>query len=119
MGHLLTTEGLLPDPEKITAVQNMQAPTEVKAKFLPHPSDVCEPLQPLQTTLNGCGIQNMTWPSTLKQLVTQQHPVLKHYDLNEDVTLQCDASETGLGIALLKNGQPVAFAPQGQQSVYP
>jgi len=59
MGHLLTTEGLLPDPEKITAVQNMQTPTDVKArqrllgflnylaKFLPHLSDVCEPLRRL------------------------------------------------------------------------
>ena len=29
----------------------------------------------------------------------------------EGVTLQCDASEKGLGATLLQNGQPVAFAP--------
>ncbi|KAF7647500.1 hypothetical protein LDENG_00171570 [Lucifuga dentata] len=57
MGHLLTTEGLLLDPEKVAAIQNMQTPTDVKslqrflgfvnylAKFLPRLSDVCEPLQ--------------------------------------------------------------------------
>lgn len=30
--------------------------------------------------------------------------------MNEEVTLQCDASEKGLGAILLQNGQPVAFA---------
>jgi len=39
-----------------------------------------------------------------------KHPVLKYYDLQEEVTVQCDASEYGLGAALLQNGQPVAYA---------
>ena len=38
------------------------------------------------------------------------HPILKYYDCNAEVTLQCDASEKGLGAVLLQNGQPVAFA---------
>ena len=37
-------------------------------------------------------------------------PVLKYYDVQEPVVVQCDASEHGLGAALLQNGQPVAFA---------
>ena len=37
-------------------------------------------------------------------------PVLKFYDINDEVTLQCDASECGLGAALLQSGQPVAYA---------
>ena len=45
---------------------------------------------------------------TIKRLITH-HPVLKYYDLQEEVTLKGDASETGLGVALLQNGQPVAF----------
>ena len=45
----------------------------------------------------------------VKKLVTS-YPVLKYYDLNAEVTLQCDASEKGLGATLLQNGQPVAFA---------
>ncbi|KAI4897681.1 hypothetical protein NFI96_029695 [Prochilodus magdalenae] len=123
MGHLLTTEGLCPDPDKVAAVQNMQTPHDVKSlqrllgfvnylsKFLPHLSDVCEPLRRLTD-------KDVEWAwlsqheealRCIKQLVTQ-HPVLKYYDLNEEVTLQCDASETGLGAALLQNGQPIAFA---------
>ena len=36
-------------------------------------------------------------------------PVLKFYDLEEEATIQCDASEKGLGATLLQKGQPVSF----------
>ena len=36
--------------------------------------------------------------------------MLKYYDLKEEVTVRCNASEYGLGAALLQNGQPFAFA---------
>ena len=36
--------------------------------------------------------------------------MLKYYDVQEPVVVQCDASERGSGAALLQNGQPVAFA---------
>ena len=45
----------------------------------------------------------------VKHLVVN-HPVLRYYDCNEEVTIQCDASEKGLGATLLQKGQPVAFA---------
>ena len=45
----------------------------------------------------------------MKKLVVQ-HPVLKYYDVSEEVTLQREASERGLGATLMQNGQPVAFA---------
>ena len=38
------------------------------------------------------------------------HQFLKYYDINEEVTIQCDASERDLGATRLQNGQPVAFA---------
>ena len=37
-------------------------------------------------------------------------PVLRNYSLDEEVTLQCDKSQVGLGAVLLQNGRPVAFA---------
>ena len=52
LGHLVTKEGLKPDPEKVTAIFDMLAPTDVKevqrfggfvnylAKFLPSLSNV-------------------------------------------------------------------------------
>lgn len=47
----------------------------------------------------------------LKEMVTRT-PVLRYYNLKEEVTLQCDASQSGLGASLMQNGQPVAYASQ-------
>jgi len=48
---------------------------------------------------------------TLKKAITTT-PVLRYYNLQEEVTIQCDASQSGLGAAVTQNGQPVAYASQ-------
>ena len=45
----------------------------------------------------------------VKQALTNL-PVLQYYSLSQEVTIQCDASKTGLGAALLQDGKPVAYA---------
>ena len=123
MGHLLTADGLKPDDEKIRAIRHMPKPenkTDLQrfigfvnylAKFAPHLSQVCEPLRRLLD-------KNALWTwqkeqqkafKRAQEIVTMQ-PVLKYYSLTDEVTLQCDASEKGLGATLLQNNQPVAFA---------
>ena len=52
----------------------------------------------------------------MKRLVTSQ-PVLRYFDPKEEVALQVDASEKGLGVALLQKGQPVAFASRALTDV--
>ena len=37
-------------------------------------------------------------------------PVLRYYSLQDEVTIQCDASKDGLGATLLQNGQPACYA---------
>ena len=44
----------------------------------------------------------------VKQRVAD-YPVLRYYDVSLPVTIQCDSSETGMGAALLQEGQPVTF----------
>ena len=123
MGHVISRDGLEPDPSKVQAVQDMPKPTckqetlsllgfiNYLAKFLPRLSETAQPLRDL-TAKNA----RFIWASQhdkafaqIKQLVVS-HPILKYYDVSQEVTLQCDASERGLGAVLLQNGQPVAFA---------
>lgn len=123
MGHLLTQDGIQPDPDKVDAILNMPKPEDVEAvrrvigfvnylaKFLPGLSDVMDPLRKL-THLDA----EWTWNEThdkamaeIKALVTAA-PVLQYYDPTKELTLQCDSSGKGLGAALLQEGQPICYA---------
>ena len=42
------------------------------------------------------------------QTAVSSTPVLRYYTIKDEVMLQCDASQSGLGVALLQNEQPVA-----------
>ena len=84
MGHRLTSQV---SPETVV---------NYLSKFLPSLSDVCKPLRRLTD-------KDIDWTwlpahyaalETIKRLITH-HPVLKYYDLQDEVTLQGDASETG------------------------
>jgi len=123
IGHVATSEGLSIDPCKVLAIRDMPTPTNVAAvqrllglaqylsKFLPHLSDITKPLRDLtQKDIEWTwGSAQQTAFETLKTVVSSA-PVLRYYNLGEEVTLQCDASQSGLGVALLQGGQPVAYA---------
>ena len=45
----------------------------------------------------------------LKVLLTQS-PTLAYFDPSKQLDIQCDASKSGLGAALLQDGRPIAYA---------
>ena len=123
IGHLLCPDGLRPDPNKVKAILKMPTPADKQSlqrllgmitylgKFLPHLSDVTEPLRRLLD-------RDVEWHwddaheaalNQVKQLITRE-PVLRYFDNTKEVTLQCDASESGLGAVIMQEGQPVAFS---------
>ena len=129
IGHVLTDKGPKPDPGKIKAMLEMPKPTDVSGvqringfvnylcKFLPRLSDACEPLRKLTA-------KDVEWHWTeqqdqaferIRQLVTAA-PVLRYYEPKEELTLQSDASQTGLGAVLTQSGQPLAFASRAALS---
>ena len=123
MGHLLTSTGLKPDPAKVEAITNMPKPQDIEgvqrlngfinylAKFLPKLSEVMEPIRRLTrkdiqwqwSTEQDKAFQNV------QKLVTEA-PILSYYDPSNELTIQCDASQSGLGAALLQNGRPIEYA---------
>ena len=123
IGHLLTSNGVKADPTKIDVIQNLTKPTDVQgvrrimgmvnylAKFLPKLSDISEPLRRLtrkETQFNWATEHDQAF-SEIKKLVAEP-PLLKYYDPSKPLVLQCDASEKGLGAALLQEDRPLAYA---------
>ena len=123
MGHLITSKGLEPDLDKVRAVKEMPEPTtkqelksllgfvNYRSKFLPKLSEVAQPLRDL-TAKEAKFIWSTQHAKSFEEIreLVAEHPVLKYYDPSEEAMIQCNASEVGLGAALMQNGQPVAFA---------
>ena len=122
-GHLLTTEGLKPDPEKVRAIVEMPRPknrddilrlngmVNYLSRFLPHLSDVMKPLRDLtHKDAEWCwdDLQDKAW-NDVKTLIASA-PVLAYYKPTEVLEIQCDSSQSGLGAALMQNGHPIAYA---------
>ena len=123
VGHLITKDGLKPDPEKVKAMNDMPHPTckqstrrllgfvTYLSKFLPHLSTVTEPIRQLlkEEVMFEWGSPQEQAFQDIKRLCTSC-PVLKFYDVDKPVEIQCDASSTGLGAILLQEGKPVAYS---------
>ncbi|VDI61502.1 Hypothetical predicted protein [Mytilus galloprovincialis] len=93
----------MPKPTDVSGVRRIIGFVTYLSKFLPKLSDICEPLRKL--TLKDsefCWIENHDKAlEEIKRLVTAE-PVLKYYDPKLQLTVQSDASQTGLGAALCK-----------------
>ena len=119
MRHQLTAEGLKLDPNEVRAIANMIIPTctdiaGVRSKFgtitylsqfLPQLSTMCEPLRSL-THQDVEWEWSITEQEAFKQTcqIVSSAPVLKYYDIKQELTIQRDASESGIAAALMQNG---------------
>ena len=123
IGHVATDKSLRADPTNVDAITRMPPPTDVAgvqrllgmaqylAKFLPHLTDVTKPLREL-THKDVEWVWDKPQEDAFQKLqkAIMNTPVLRYYNLKEEATLQCNASQSGLGAALMQNGQPVAYA---------
>ena len=123
IGHLLTNEGLKPDPQKVEAICNMPRPEDVQAvqrfvntvkylsRFLEDLSDMSEPLRRLthrDVPWEWSQEQEEAFVKIKKAVSTA--PVLKFFTPSEPTEGEGDASERGIGFALMQQGQPVTYA---------
>ena len=119
IGHV-ADKGLRADPTNVRAIAEMPPPTDVAgvqkllgmiqylSKYFPHLSSITKPLRDL--TQKGAV---WTWDQPQQQALDDLQkavvttPVLCYYSLKDEVTLQCDASQHGLGARVIQEGQPV------------
>ena len=130
IGHLLTSEGLKPDPSKVAAVRAMPTPKnkdDIKrfpglvtylAKFIPNLSELDAPLRELlkiDAVFDWQPAQEEAFIKLKEQCCSQ--PVLKYFDVKKPVEIQCDASQHGLGAVLIQDGQPIAYSSRSLTDV--
>ena len=123
VGHLLTNQGVKPDPAKTAAVR-LVSPLEDKrslqwflgmtnylAKFIPDYSETTAPLRELlRQDVVWCWLEHHTAAFTkLKELIAGPS-VLRYFDVHQPVVLSADASQRGLGAVCLQNDRLVTFA---------
>lgn len=123
-GHLLTSEGLKPDPAKVAAVKDMAAPSS-KAKLqtmmgiFSYMSKFAENLSAVTSHLRELLAKHVEFEWTqrqqnalyqVKKILTEPGKLLAYYDPKKDLTLQTDSSRQGVGATLLQDGRPLAYA---------
>ena len=123
MGHKVTISGLKPDDSKIEAITSMPVPSDKKAvlrflgmcnflaQYIPCLSEACSPLREISNSTS-----EFSWANTqeaafndIKQKVTNAC-TLQYFNPSASVILQVDASDYGIGAALLQKGHPVAYS---------
>ena len=123
LGHIVSKDGLRPDPDKIAAIEAMPDPTDREGvqrligtlnflrAYIPNMSACTEPLRVLLKSDSQWvwSKEQMESFQVIKRLLTSE-PVLQYFDVTKDAHLQVDASKSGLGAVLLQEGKPVAYA---------
>lgn len=128
MGHILSSAGVRPDPQKVDSIVALPPPTspaEIKSfvgmtayysKFIPNHSSLLEPL--LQLTRKNVawtwGQEQQTAYDTLRKLIAER-TTLSIFKPERTTEIQVDASGSGLGAVLLQrdsesNMHIIAFA---------
>jgi hypothetical protein len=121
-GHLLTSDGVKPDPEKIKAIEKMPPPTDAGgvarlngminylSRFLPRLSQIMQPIRKLshKGIAWEWGSEQENAFAAVKTLITSA-PVLAYYDPQQPLMVQCDSSQDGIGAVLLQNEKPIDF----------
>ena len=107
----------MPQPTDVPSLQRLLGMTKFLSQYIPNDSTITAPLRTLLkkgVTWNWTGQQDEAL-SKLKTMLSSP-PVLAFYDVTKPVTIQSDASQSGLGACLLQDGKPVAYAARSMTS---
>ncbi|KMQ83357.1 enzymatic polyprotein endonuclease reverse [Lasius niger] len=127
LGHIISENGIMPDPSKLAAIKNFPTPKRVKdiqsfiglagyyRKFIEDFSRIAKPLTKLTKKSEKfiwSAEQQNAFDALKEKLMTA--PVLKYPDFSEEFNVTTDASDYAIGAVLSQgpvgNDRPVAYA---------
>ena len=132
LGHIITPDGLLPNPKLIEAVRDFAVPVDVKEtrqflglasyyrRFVPQFAKIARPLHQL-TRKNA----SFEWTPSCQTAFDQlkcfliQSPILAYPDFSKEFTIETDASINGLGAVLFQTQEDglVSYASRARSRV--
>ena len=122
LGHVLSSEGIRPDPDIANKIQSFQPPSsrsELESflglvnffgRMIPNFASVVQPLHSLRrkdVEFKWSQEHQSAFDELLRIMSTP--PLLHSYELDQPATLTTDASEKSIGGILTQNGKPVMF----------
>ncbi|BES87348.1 Hypothetical protein NTJ_00154 [Nesidiocoris tenuis] len=123
LGHVISADGISPDPKKINAVMNLpqpQNPSEVRRLlgmynyltcFVKNAADLAKPIRDLLQSKNEFSWSSVHSNALEKmKLAMSSAPVLRQFDPNAIVGVSADSSSFALG-AVLEQREEGAFRP--------
>ena len=122
-GVICSNGGVGPNPTKVAALQKMAPPTNHQqlqsflglatymSTFIPNLSTRTAPLRELTTrnTIFRWTREHQQAFDDIRSAISEE-TTLTYFDPTKPITLQVDASQSGIGAALLQGGKPVSFA---------
>ena len=101
----------MPAPETATQLQKFLSVVTYLSPFLPSLSSFTAPLHELLKK-GSKFIWNKSYQEAFDKVKSMvcKDTTLQYLDIHKPITVQVDASQKGLGSALLQDGYPVAFA---------
>lgn len=124
LGHVLTPNGILPNPNKIKDIMELKLPDtqrQIKSflgitgyyrKFIKDYTKIAQPITKFKkknARINKLDPLYINAFEQLKSLMTS-HPILKYPDFTKDFKLNTDASNFAIGAVLLQDNHPIAYA---------
>jgi transposase InsO family protein len=120
LGHVLSAEGLRPDPQKIAAITQWAVPKTGKQlqrylgfvnfirEFIPNCSDMTQPLEAIkkEKTLTAAMRQQVEMQMALIQKHLKPDTLTKFPNFDRPFALMCDASNVAIGAVLYQPDEP-------------